>query len=112
MRGGHLLWIPSYSPVCATTGAMTRKNRQKHRQFDRQFAPLPPKAGPASSPTPWSAPPSLHTYADNHARSRIVTVPVVAAGAGGRSRDTQDQGSQRRNQIRSSVVLSETAGLP
>jgi CubicO group peptidase (beta-lactamase class C family) len=29
-----------------------------------------------------------------------------AAGAGGRSRDTQDQDSQRRNQIRSSVVVA------
>jgi hypothetical protein len=40
--GGHPAWVPSWSLVCAAAGAMTRKNRQKHRQNDRQFAPLSP----------------------------------------------------------------------
>jgi hypothetical protein len=40
----------------------------------------------------------------------MVTVPVVMAGAGGTSRDTQDQGSQRPSQARSQPVLSEPDG--
>ena len=34
--------VPARSLMCTAAGAMTRKNRQKHRQNDRQFAPLPP----------------------------------------------------------------------
>jgi hypothetical protein len=45
-------------------------------------------------------------YADKREGSSIVTVPVV--GAGGRSHDTRNQGSQRRSQR----VLSEPAGVP
>jgi hypothetical protein len=53
---------------------------------------------------------TLSSYADTRARSSMVTVPVV--GAGGRSRDSQDQGSQRRSQVRSQRLLSEPAGMP
>jgi hypothetical protein len=64
------------------------------------------QAGPAASPAPWSDPPSLDSYVDNRARSSTVTVPVVAAGGGGRSRATQDQASQRPNVPSDSFLCS------